>query len=72
MLNMKCQLVYGLENLLGMELAEFHNLRLVAGRTQMSVFASKGQDIFLSAVLALDPGESVIENATLEVSRDEK
>ena len=61
----------GLENLLAEPLAEFHDPLLVTGRTEMSAFASKGQEIFVSAILAPDPGESVMEDATVEIAIDD-
>ena len=60
-----------LQNLLAEPLAEFHEPLLVTGRTEMSPFASKGQEIFVSAILAPDPGESVMGDATVKIAIDD-
>ena len=47
---------------------EFHHPLLMAGGTEMTALAGKGQKIFMVAIPALYPGKAVVQVATVQVA----
>jgi hypothetical protein len=49
-------------------LPEFHHALLMAGRTEMPSFTRKGQQVFMAAVFAFNPGKAVAQIAAIEIT----
>ena len=61
----------GLEDLLTKPLPELHHSLLMAGSAEVSPLTGKGQKILMTAVLTLNAGEAVVEDAAIKISIDD-
>jgi hypothetical protein len=61
----------GLDYLLGQPLAERNNTLLVAGGAAVPALTGKGEEILISAGIALDAGEAVLEDAAVLEKADD-
>ena len=46
---------------------EFHHPLLMTGWAKVTAFARKSQQVFMAAVLALDPGKSIEKNTAIQI-----
>jgi hypothetical protein len=60
----------GLENFLTEPFAKFHHTLLMAGGAEVPAFAREGQEILVATVLALDAGETIVEDAAIKIAVD--
>jgi len=56
------------ENIRAQLLPEFHHALLMAGGTEVTALAGKGQEIFMAAILAFDAGKTVVRVAAIQIS----
>ena len=49
---------------------EFHHALLMAGGTEMTALAGKGQQIFMAAIFAFHTGKAVVQIAAIEIAVD--
>ena len=49
---------------------EFHHPLLMAGGTEVAAFTREGQEILVATVLALDAGETIVEDAAIKIAID--
>jgi hypothetical protein len=57
-----------LENIHAEPFPEFHDALLMARWTEMTALAGKGQQILVTAVFTLHPGETVVRVAAVEIT----
>jgi hypothetical protein len=51
---------------------EFHHPLLMAGGTEMTALAGKGQEIFMLTIRAFHPGKAVVQVATVQVAGNDR
>jgi hypothetical protein len=61
----------GFDDLFEEPLAELDHALLVAGGAEVPALAREGQEIFMAASIATDPGEAVLEDAAVEEPVDD-
>lgn len=61
---------YLLENVQAEPLPKFHHALLVTGRTEMTAFAGKCQQVFVATVFAFHTGKAMTKVAAIPVTVD--
>lgn len=59
-----------LEDVRAKPFPEFNCAFLIAGRAEVAAFAGKCQQIFMTAIFAFYPGETMMQVVPIEITRD--
>ena len=61
----------GLEDFFTEPFAKFHDTLLMAGGAEVPAFAREGQEILVATVFAFNAGETIVEDAAIEVTAND-
>jgi len=60
----------GLKDFFTKPLPEFHHTLLMTGGAEVPAFAREGQKVFMTAVLTIHAGETIVEDTAIKIAVD--